>query len=214
MLGDWPFLQNDKMTGYASSGPPTGFLGKGRNLLFLRKTEDPGTWRVTVAVYAICIPLADSAPSYSSSRSAESIRNALAAEFESAIEQGRGGLADGLQLATPDDVARVYLPYIWQVLGREQGMGKFKQLMAHSPESVRREIAMALLREGNQEGEAETLALLEDKTAVSWKRENAAFALANATSTQARQALERVVSEPGPDELRNAAQESLSRMNH
>jgi len=93
-------------------------------------------------------------------------------------------------------------------------MREFKQLMAHSPESVRREIAMALLREGNQEGEAETLALLEDKAAVSWKRENAALALANATSTQARQALERVVSEPGPDELRNAAQESLSRMNH
>ena len=95
-----------------------------------------------------------------------------------------------------------------------RGIQEYKILMARSTESVRREIAMALLQLGDQEGEAETLALLEDKDAVSWKRENAAFALANATSTQARQALERVVSEPGPDELRNAAKESLSRMNH
>ena len=73
---------------------------------------------------------------------------------------------------------------------------------------------MALLQLGDPAGEAETLALLEDKDVVSWKRENAAFALANATSSQARQALERVVSEPGPDELHNAAQESLARMNH
>ncbi len=113
-----------------------------------------------------------------------------------------------------DDIAREYLPYILEVLGRVQGIREFKSLMSRSAEPVRSEIAVALLQLGDQEGEAETLALLEDKTAVSWKRENAAFALANATSTQARQALERVVSEPGPDELRNAAQESLSRMNH
>ena len=214
MLGDGVFSLKENAMGYASSGPPTGFLAQGRNLLFLRKTEDPGIWRVTVPVYAICIPLADSAPSYSSSQSAESIRSALVAEFESAIGQGRGGFADGLQLTTPDDVARVYLPYVWQVLGRAQGMQEFKRLMAPSPESVRREIAMALLREGNQEGEAETLGLLEDKDAVSWKRANAAFALGNATSAQARQALERVANEPGSDELHNAAQESLLRMNH
>jgi HEAT repeat protein len=93
-------------------------------------------------------------------------------------------------------------------------MEEFKRLMVHSRESVRREIAMAMLREGNQEGEAEVLRLLEDKDAVSWKRENAAFALGNATSAQARQALERAANQPGSDELRHAAQESLSRMNH
>ncbi len=214
VLGDRVFSQKETTTGYVYAGPPTGFLVKGRNLLFLRATKGTDTWRVTVPVYAICIPLADSAPTYSSSRSAESIRHALVAEFESAIEQGKIGFADGLQLSTPDDVARQYLPYIWQVLGREQGMREFRQLMTHSLEIVRREIAMAMLREGNQEGEAETLALLEDKTAVAWKRENAALALWNATSTRATQALERVANEPGPDELRHAAQDSLSRMNH
>ena len=213
VLGDSAFSLKQNTMGGAYSGPPPGFLVKGRNLLFLRATKDADAWRVTVPVYAICIPLADTAPSYSSGRLAESIRHALVAEFESAIDQGQVGFADGLHLSAPDDVARQYLPYIWQVLGREQGVQEFKQLMAHSPESIRREVAMAMLREGNQEGEAETLALLEDKTAVSWKRENAALALANATSAQARQALERVANEPGSDELRHAAQESLSRMN-
>jgi hypothetical protein len=213
VLGDSVFSPGKDAMGYVYAGPPTGFLVKGRNLLFLRATQDIDIWRVTVPVYAICIPLADTTPPYSSSRSADSIRHALVAEFESAIDQGQVGFADRLHLSAPDDVARQYLPYIWQVLGREQGMQEFKQLMAHSPESIRREVAMAMLREGNQEGEAETLALLEDKTAVSWKRENAALALANATSAQARQALERVANEPGSDELRHAAQESLSRMN-
>jgi hypothetical protein len=50
VLGDGVASLKQNAMGYASSGPPTGFLAKGRNLLFLRKTEDPGIWRVAVPV--------------------------------------------------------------------------------------------------------------------------------------------------------------------
>ena len=37
-----------------------------------------------------------------------------------------------------DDIAREYLPYILQVLGRVQGIQEFKILMSRSTEPVRR----------------------------------------------------------------------------
>lgn len=216
VLGDRVYSSGENSMGSIYAGPTPGFLTTGRNLLFLRKTDDPDVWRATIPVYAACIALADVAPAYQVDESAASIRHALIKEFEAVIDQGKRTFANETQLGTADadDVAREYLPYLLQVLGRVQGIQKFKILMSRSTEPVRREIAMALLQLGDLAGEAETLALLEDKSAVSWKRENAAFALANATSTQARQALERVVSEPGPDELHNAARESLARMSH
>jgi HEAT repeat protein len=198
--------------GYAYAGPPIGFVTKGRNLLFLRKTRDPKVWRVTIPVYATCIELADGAPDYELNGSAGSIRRALVKEFEAVIEQGRINTAGGTLFASPDKVAAVYLPYIWEILGRVQGTQEFKLLMTRSSGSLRQEIAMALLRQGDQAGEPGAIARLQDSTAVVWKRTNAAYALRNATSSRACEALENILNKPAPPELRHVAEESVSQM--
>lgn len=213
VLGDSVVAQKEITMGFAYAGPPIGFVTKGRNLLFLRKTDDPEVWRVTIPVYAACISLAETAPDYELDDSKDSIRHALVKEFEAVIEQGRINAAGGTLFATSDEVAALYLPYIWELLGRVQGTREFKLLMASSSGSLRPEIAMELLRQGDQAGEPDTIARLLDATAVVWKRTNAAYALRNSTSSRAREALEEIVNGPGPVELRHVAEESLSQMN-
>jgi hypothetical protein len=215
VLGDSVFAEKDIHGGFAYVGPAPGFVTHGRNLLFLRKTERPGIWRVTVPVYAICIQLADAPPSYTLDGSEDSIRHALVAEMEAMI--GLGELRPSLgaiqiRSREPDRIAAEYLPYILEILGETQGLGEFARLMEVSPQAVRREVAMALLREGDQRGQPDTLALLEDTSLPDWQRANAARALELAKSTRARSVPERIAREPGNQELRHAAAESLSRM--
>ncbi len=64
VLGDWVYSSKENSMGSIYAGPAPGFLMTGRNLLFLRKTDDPGVWRATIPVYATCIALADVAPVY------------------------------------------------------------------------------------------------------------------------------------------------------
>jgi hypothetical protein len=215
VLGASVFAEKDIHGGFAYAGPPTGFVTPGRNLLFLRKTDELDIWDVTVPVYAVCIQLADSPPSYTLESSDDSIRGALVAEMEAMIDHGELGLSLGAiqtRAWEPDRIAAEYLPYILEILGRTQGLREFARLMQVSPQAVRREIAMAMLRVGDQRGEPDTLALLEDPNVPDWQRANAARALEFATSTRARSVLERIAHEPGNQELRDAAAESLSRM--
>ena len=182
--------------GYVYSGPPPGFVEKGRNLFFLRKTGDPRLWDVTVPVYQTCIPLAQLAPGYALDGSADGIRNALAAEMENAI------------LTNPPTVTW-YFGYVLDLLDEKRGLDQLKRLSRNANKDLRRQIALTLLWHNDQDGEGEVLSLLRDSGAVSWQRANAARALRNATSPQARQALEEILKQPAPDEVRSAARESL-----
>lgn len=59
----------DVRGGVAYSGPPPGFLRKGRNLLFLRQTSTAGPLEVAVPIYETAIRLADTRPPYPSDSS-------------------------------------------------------------------------------------------------------------------------------------------------
>ena len=52
--------------GYVYSGPPPGFVRKGRNLFFLRQGINPAEFEITVPIYETAIRLADSRPLSSS----------------------------------------------------------------------------------------------------------------------------------------------------
>lgn len=217
VLGDSVFAENHIQNGFAYSGPPTGFVASGRNLLFLRKTDQPQIWRVTVPVYEICIQLADVPPVYTLDGSDDSIRRALTAEMEAMIERGelrptRGAM--NAQTKESDRIAALYLPYILQILGRTEALREFGGLMQSSPTAVRREIAMEMLRAGDQRGVDDSLALLEDANVPDWQRANAARALAHATSPRARSALKCIARQPGHQELRQVSKESLCQMGH
>jgi hypothetical protein len=217
VFGDSVFAEKDIHGGFLYAGPPTGFVARGRNLLFLRKTDQPYIWRVTVPVYATCIQLADEPASYTMDGSDDSIRRALTAEMEAMIDRGElrptlGAMSTGTE--QPDRIAAEYLRYIFEILGRKQALREFAGLMQVSSPAVRREIAMEMLRSGDQRGVTDSLALLEDANAPDWQRANAARALAHATSPPARSALERIARGPGNQELVQVAQESLSQMQH
>ena len=58
------FAEKQIWNGFAYSGLSTSFVARGRNPLFLRKTDQLQTWPVTVPVYETCIELADVPPVY------------------------------------------------------------------------------------------------------------------------------------------------------
>jgi hypothetical protein len=217
VLGDSVFAEKEIQGGFAYVGLPTGFVARGRNLFFLRKTDQPQIWRVTVPVYAICIQLADVPPVYALDGSDDSIRRVLTAEMETMIDRGELRPTRGTmnpETKESDRIAAEYLPYILQILGRTEALREFGNLMQFSPTAVRREIAMTMLREGDQRGVTDSLALLEDANVPDWQRANAARALAHATSPRVRSTLERITRESDHEELRRAAKESYYQMGH
>jgi hypothetical protein len=217
VFGDSTFAQKDIQNGYVLTGPSRGFIARGRNLLFLRKTDQPDVWRVTVPVYATCIQLADPRPAYVLDGSDAAIRRALAAEMLAMIVRGEiRPEVGGFNSPTKDPalIAWWYLRYIYQILGRNAAMREFAKLQDISPPAVRREIAFQMLWEHDQRGMNDVLALLEDLSAPDWQRANAARALEYATSPRARVALAWAARDSGSQEVARAAQESLSRMGH
>ena len=196
VIGYDVLAQQDGAKNFIYAGPPPGFVTEGRNLLFLRRTNDAQTWNVTVPVYATCIPLAATAPAYQLDGSAVSIRRALAAEFEAVLP----GTSEPAW----------YLDCLLEILGEYQGLEELKRLPTSDDKDLHAQIAMELLRHHDQAGEPDTISLLEDDSAPTMQRENAALALRNATSLRAERALERVITEQPPNELRTAAEESLS----
>jgi hypothetical protein len=211
VLRDNVVAEKDVHGGWGYSGPPTGFLSRGRNLLFLRHTEDPTLWRVTIPVFATCIPLADDAPSSPFDRSLQAVPDALVVEFGSAIEQGPRPLGNSeypVVLANSE-----YLEYIWQILSKDRGILELKSFMERSSWTIRQDIALYMLNRGYSDGLTEVIALLEDNGTDSWKRANAARLLRNESSAQVKQALERAAAQPGPKEVIEAATKSLAYLN-
>jgi hypothetical protein len=76
-----------KDVGQGYSGPPTGFVSKGRNLLFLHRTQNSDEFEVAVPVYDTSIRLADARPDNTSVGDQQPVRLVLAQELEAALVQ-------------------------------------------------------------------------------------------------------------------------------
>jgi hypothetical protein len=176
--------------GFVYSGPPTGFLRKGRTLLFLRQTVTPSEFEVTVPIYETAIRLADTRPDYPSDRSLTSVRFALTREFEAAFVQfDANDLSD--------------LDRIFDLLGTREGIAELSRFLNSAPEPLQRDIAVALLNQGQPAYELPAISLLTDTSAPAWKRANAAYALGDHGRELALPYLQQVASEPATtDELK------------
>lgn len=150
--------------GYIYSGPPPGFVRKGRNLLFLRRTPNPGEFEVAVPVYETAIRLADSRPYYIDDKSATSVRFALTREFEAALVQ-----FDGNDVS---DIERIF-----DLLGKAEGIAELSRFSKSVALQIQRDIAVALVAHDQLEYEPLAISLLIDASAPPWKRQNAASAL-------------------------------------
>ena len=168
--------------GVLYSGPPPGFVRKGRNLLFLRQTATPSELEVAVPIYETAIRLADSRPHYPNDTSAIAVRFALTREFEAALVQ-----------FDENDVSDI--DRILDVLGNVEGIGELTKFSKTVPPPIQRDIALALLKHDQLEYEPVAISLLIDASAPEWKRANAANALGEHGTEHALPYLRQVASE-------------------
>src|SRR6266851_1068443 len=118
--------------GYVYSGPPTGFVREGRNLLFLHRTENSHDLEIAVPIYETAIRLADNRPNYAVEESQASERFALTQEFEAALVQ--------FDASDVSDIDRVL-----DLLGIREGIAELSRFSQRLPLSIQRDIAVALL---------------------------------------------------------------------
>jgi hypothetical protein len=193
----------DVSQGYAYGGPPIGFISKGRNLLFLRRTEMPNKFEVTVPIYQTAIHLADNRPNSARGKSRKSEHNVLTHEFEAALVQfDDGDLSD--------------IGYLLDLLGSREGITELSRFSPGAPLPVQRDIAVALLSHDQQNSEPIVTSLLLDSSAPSWKRENAAEALGEHGTEAAFGPLQKISLQPTATDdlkaLRLSAHSSLQRL--
>ena len=169
--------------GYVYSGPPVGFVRKGRNLLFLRQTVNPGEFEVAVPIYETAIRLADTPPYYPNDTSATSVRFALAREFEAALVQ--------FDANDVSDINRIF-----DLLGNAEGIAELSRFSKSVPLPIERDIAVALVAHDQLKYEPLAISLLMDASALGWKRANAASALGEHGTEIALPYLRQVASEP------------------
>jgi len=201
VLGDDVVAAKDSGHGYGYSGPPTGFLNKGRNLLFLRRTDAPGDFDVTVPVYQTNIRLADSRPAYSSSDT----RHVLTQELEAALVQF-------------DETDLSDLDYLFDLLGNRDTIAELERLSPSLSLPFQRDIAVSLLNRDQQDSEPVVISLLLDSSSPAWKRESAAMALGWHGTRAALAPLQQIASQPiSTDDLKQlqfTAQSMLPRLEH
>jgi hypothetical protein len=199
VLGDDVVAAKDTGHGYGYSGPPTGFLSKGRNLLFLRRKDAPGDFVVTIPVYQTNIPLADSRPAYS----ATDTRHVLTQELEAAVAQ-----FDARDLS--------YINYLFDLLGERDAIAELERFSPNLSLPVQRDIAVSLLNRDQQDSEPVVISLLLDASSPAWKRENAAMALGRHGTRAALAPLQQIASQPiSTDDLKplqTTAQSLLPRL--
>ena len=150
--------------GVAYAGPPTGFLRKGRNLLFLRKTGTARVLEVAVPIYETAIRLADTRPRYPSDSSSTFFREALTQEFEAAIVQ--------FDATDVSDIDRIF-----DLLGSSRAVMELSTFSKTVALPIQRDIAVALVAHDQLESEPLAISLLIVTSALPWKRANAASAL-------------------------------------
>jgi hypothetical protein len=173
--------------GYVYSGPPPGFVRKGRNLFFLRQGINPAEFEITVPIYETAIRLADSRPYYPNDMSATSVRFALTREFEAALVQF-------------DDKDVSDIERIIDLLGKVEGIAELSWFSKSVALPIQRDIAVALVAHDQLEYEPLAISLLIDASALAWKRENAASALGRHGTERALPYLRQVASAPATTE--------------
>jgi hypothetical protein len=205
VLGYDVVAMKDVGQGYAYAGPPTGFVSEGRNLLFLRPTQDPGEFEVVVPIYETAIHLADARPGNTSGRGQQSVRLVLTQELEAAVVQF-------------DDADLGYMGYLFDLLGVPTGIAELSRFSQGVPLAVQRDISVALLSHDQANAEPIVISLLLDMSAPPWKRENAAGALGEYGTAAALAPLQQIASQPAATgdlkSLRLGARSSLDRLEH
>jgi hypothetical protein len=189
--------------GYGYSGPPTGFVSAGRNLLFLKPTKDPDQYEVTVPIFATAIHLADTEPDLPSGEGSQTVRAIVVRELEGALIQfGSSDLSD--------------IDYLMGYLGAQEGIAECLRLSSRVSVPLQRDLAVAMLLKGQSSLEPVVISLLLDTSAPLWKRQNAAGALGEHGTRAALVPLQEIASHPGPadgqESLQLWAAESLSKV--
>jgi hypothetical protein len=191
VVGYSEVASKDVLGGYVYSGPPTGFVRKGRNLFFLRQAINPAEFETTVPIYETAIRLADSRPYYPNDMSATSVRFALTREFEAALVQ-----FDGNDVS---DIGRIF-----DLLGNAEGIAELSRFSKSVALPIERDIDVALLAHDQIDYEPLAISLLIDASALAWKRANAASALGEHGTERALPYLRQVASEPATtDDLKS-----------
>lgn len=191
VVGYGVMASKDIHGGFIYAGPPPGFIRKGRALLFLRQTVNPGEFEIAIPIYETAIRLADSRPQYPNDMSATSVRFTLTREFEAALAQFDG-----------DDVSDINR--IFDLLGNAEGIAELSRYSKNVPLPIERDIAVALLAHAQVDYEPLAISLLLDASALAWKRANAAGALGEHGTERALPYLRQVASEPATtDELKS-----------
>lgn len=189
--------------GFGYAGPPTGFVGKGRNLIFLRRTASPLTFEVAVPIYETAIRLSDSRPYYPDDNSPAGIRFALTQEFESALLQS-------------DSRDVYYIGWLFDLLGGEDATHELRTLSPRAALAIQRDIAVALLANGQLDCEVIVISLLMDASAPEWKRHNAAATLGEHGTQRALPYLREVAAQPATNDdlklLRNWTVDAIRRL--
>jgi hypothetical protein len=188
--------------GYAYAGPPTGFVSEGRNLIFLRRSNDTDQLEVTVPVYETAIRLADAGIEQDAGGEPQSVRSVLTQELEAAILQF-------------DDKDLRYIGYLLDYLGTREGVAELSRFSQPAPRAVQRDVAVAMLNDGDETVEPAVIALMLDASAPTWKRENAAMAVAEHGTGAALNSLEQIAAQPataGEQEFYSIATSSLIRL--
>jgi hypothetical protein len=212
---------------FAYSGPPTGFVHNGRNLLFLRRTTVPDEFVVTVPVYETAIPFADVPPAYPSAETPSFVKTVLTRELENAMLQSEEtGRDTGLKaFADPLLSDYRYIAYLLDYLGTPDGIRELSRFSEIAPVAIHRDIALRLLDLDvklpdldQSRYESSVISLLLDETAPAWKRGNAALVLGRRGSQAALEPLRKIVLEPASTEqfqmLHNEAASSLESLEH
>lgn len=188
--------------GFAYAGPPTGFLSEGRNLLFLRRSKDPEQFQITVPIFATAIHLADVDPNDSPDKDEHSVRDVVVRELEQAL----------IQFGSTD---LTYIDYLFGYLGTPDGIDELSKLSSRVSLALQRDLAVAILSKDHTTVEPVVIALLLDKSAPTWKRENAAGALGEHGTKAALAPLQEIASDAhltnDQESLKIWAVESLSR---
>ncbi len=204
VLGYDVMAMKDVGQGYGSGGAPIGFVSKGRNLLFLRRTQNPDEFEVTVPIYETSIHLADTRPD-TSGGDGQSVRVVLTQELEAALVQF-------------DDTNLSDIGYLFDLLGTPAVIAELSRFSRGVPVAVQRDIAVALLFHGQAGAEPVVISLLLDPSATPWKRGNAAAALGEHGTEAALGPLQQIASQPAAtddlESLRGTARSSLDRLEH
>lgn len=198
---------------FAYSGPPTGFVHNGRNLLFLRRTSVPDDFVVSVPIYETAIPLADAPPTYPSPPSPSSIKTVLTMELEKAMLQSEDTSRDMNPKPFADPLLSDYryIDYLLDYLGPPNGIAELSRFSETAPVAIQRDIAVRLFDLDQSGYESSVISLLLDVTAPAWKRGNAALALGSHGTDAALNPLRQVALEPaGTEQLKMLHHEAAS----